>query len=265
MKSILQMYISYCAASYSSLGFKRHKSTYARVINDVLQTFTFKRFCSGHECTVEFGIFPLCIGLSSPDIGVYDLRKFNVSSWFEGTLGWRYEKQSQESTNICLSKIISVIDHDLIPLFNRADCSEKALRELIAVDRLFERKRLEILKLDGRENSASDIEYRILMATEKLYFALKIKDYEYADRVLEAHLYAARKKYNEELMWHTVAKTEGQLHDKTQRIEKYKTRIRSIEAMRKRVADRDDAYFEQMIQENEAFSKTHLAKFYVTT
>ena len=181
---ILKLYIQNCKEKYAPMGFRRIRQTYARIVNDVMQTFTFKRYRSGLRCTVEFGVFPLCQNILYPDFGDYTLEKFEVETYCED---WRYDK-SDESIEKAVQQIDGAIGRNLMPLFAKAGSCESALPALIELDENFQSIRQVALKRKGIEDCATDWRQASLMNGEKLFMALKIGQYDYAKKAAQAQI-----------------------------------------------------------------------------
>lgn len=190
---ITKVYFQECKKRYASLGFRRIRQMYARIVNDVMQTFAFKRYSSGRECTVEFGLFPLCQVLECPDIGIYDLRHFEVPTYFKD---WSYDRNSEESMNACVQNICSYIDRYLIPLFTEANCSEKALPALIGLDTHFHNVRKLSFQQSGEVDQARlDWRYASLLHEEKFFMALKCGQYDFAREAAQVLIPTSRPEY----------------------------------------------------------------------
>lgn len=175
---VSKVYFQECKARYVPLGFRRIRRAYARIVNDVMQTFTFKRYSSGRECTVEFGVFPLCQVLEYPEYGHYNLCNFEVPTYYAD---WSYDKNSEDSMKACVQDICGYIDRYLIPLFTEATCSEKALPALIKLDTHFHNVRQTHFQQKRRVDRAKlDWRYASMLRTEKFFMALKSGQYEYA-------------------------------------------------------------------------------------
>ena len=184
---ITKFYFQQGKERYVPLGFRRIRQTYARIVNDVLQTFTFKRYSSGCECTVIFGIYPLCQDITYPDFGLYDLCCFGSSVCDDGR--WNYDRNSEISINDCVDSICSHIDRYLIPLFAEANCSTKALPALIALDEDNEKKRqINLLRKGRKDPREFDWRYYSMLRTEKFYMAVKCGQYDYAREVAKVQM-----------------------------------------------------------------------------
>lgn len=181
---ISKVYFQECRARYVPLGFRRIRQTYARIINDVMQTFTFKRYSSGRKCTVEFGIFPLCQAIEYPDMGLYNLCDFDVPTYYAD---WSFDKNSEDSINACVQDICSYIDRYLLLLFAEANCSEKALPALIKLDTHFHNVRQISFQQRGEvDHAALDWRCESLLNDEKFFMALKCGQYDYAREAAQA-------------------------------------------------------------------------------
>ena len=180
---ISKIFFQQCRARCVPLGFRRIRQTHARIVNDVLQTFTFKRYSSGRDCTVEFGIFPLCQEIPYPGLGIYTLCNFEVSTC---NADWSYDRNSEASIEACVQNICSYIDRYLLPLFEEANCSEKALPALIALDTHFENVRqANLLQKNINDYARKDWRYYSLLKGEKFYMALKCGQYDYARKAAQ--------------------------------------------------------------------------------
>lgn len=189
---IRKIYFEQCKARYVPLGFRRSRQTYARIVNDVLQTFTFKRYSSGCDCTVEFGVLPLCEVLEYPDRGLYNLCNFEVPTYYAD---WNYDRHSEASMNACVQYICSYIDRHLLLLFTEADCCAKALPALIALDRHFHNVRQVSLQQRGIEDLAGDWRELSMQSTQKFFMALKCGKYDYAKEIAQVLIPNVRPEY----------------------------------------------------------------------
>ena len=187
---ITKKYFAQCKARYVPLGFRRSRQTYARIVNDVLQTFTFRRYNSGRDCTVNFGVFPLCEAREYPDRGRYNLGNFKQLTCYAD---WPYDRNSDLSMTLCVRHICSFIDRYLLPFFAETDCSEKALPALIALDRHFHNVRQEALLWRKRiEEQEEDWREVPPDCDEKFFMALKCGQYDYAKEAAQVLIPSAR-------------------------------------------------------------------------
>ncbi len=167
---------------YTSLGFIKIKKTFARIVNDVLQTFTYIE--RRNICDIQFTVEPLCKNIDFIDVGTYMLSEFSpeVSALYDG---WLYDKYSVNSQKDCSQKIFDVVDRYLIPFFRESDCCASALPQLIKLDELFDNNRLKALALRGSTDGAPPWQERSLASIEKYIMALKSHDFEYALKYIE--------------------------------------------------------------------------------
>ena len=190
---ISKVYFQECNARYVPLGFRSTRRTYARILNDVMQTFTFKRYSSGCECTVEFGVFPLCQVIKYPEYGHYNLCNFEVLTYYAD---WSYDKNSEDSVNACVKDICGYIDRYLLPLFTEANCSEKALPALIGLDTYIQNVRQAKYRQKRMKDRAKfDWRYASLLHTEKFFMALKCGQYDYAREAAQVLIPTRRPEY----------------------------------------------------------------------
>jgi len=188
MKTISRYYNHICTKKYQSLGFSRSRSTFARISGDVLQAFTLKCAQSVPTCSVDFGIFPLC--LPQPvflDAGGYELDEFIVEL-HEGSSGWTFDANSDESMMNCIESISQTIDSYLLPIFETCSDCKSALPELIKLEELFDRNRQKTLYLRGDSDSAVPWKERSLFDSRKYFMALKMHNLSYAQQYLNHQL-----------------------------------------------------------------------------
>ena len=191
MDAFIKQYIQLCDEKYTSLGFGRTQHTYARITNDVVQMFSLKRMHKKSMCTIEFGLFPLCLGALSLDMCNYTIDGFDVSAYASHGF-WHYNRNSKDSIYACITAMLFVVDNNLMPFFERANCSDTALSELIHLDESFENNRLAALAIMGESNCARPWQEISLQATEKYYMALKTHNYEYAKAYLQLQIQSCK-------------------------------------------------------------------------
>lgn len=190
---ISKVYFQECKARYVPLGFRRIQKTHARIVNDVMQTFTFKRYSYGYKYTVEFGVYPLCQMLEYPDLGLYNLCDFEVPTYYAD---WSCDRNSEDSINICVQDICRYIDRYLIPLFTEANCCANALSALIALDTHFHNIRQISFQQRGMVDQAKlDWRYASLLRVEKFFMALKCGQYDFAREAAQVLIPYCRPEY----------------------------------------------------------------------
>lgn len=180
MKTISRNFNHICTQKYQALSFSRSKSTFARISGDVLQAFSLKYTRGVPTCSVEFGIFPLC--LPQPiflDSGGYALDEFIVEL-HEGNSGWTFDSGSDKSMKNCIESLSNAIDLYLLPLFETCSDCQSALPELIKLEELFDRNRQKRLQLRGDSDLAIPWQERSLFDSRKYYMALKSRNLSYA-------------------------------------------------------------------------------------
>ena len=180
MKTISRHYIHNCSQKYQALGFFRSKLTFARISEDVVQAFDLKcsRFAS--TCSVEFGIFPLC--LPQPiflDAGGYALDEYIIEQ-HEDSSGWAFDPCSDESMRNCIESLSNAIDLYILPLFETCRNCKSALPELIKLEELFDRNRQVRLQIRGDSDLAVPWQERSLFDYRKYFMALKSRNLSYA-------------------------------------------------------------------------------------
>lgn len=196
MKTISRYYNHICTQKYHSLNFSRRKTTFVRISEDVVQSFTLKFIQNAPTCSVEFGIFPLC--LPQPvflEAGGYALEEFIVNLHDVGS-GWEFNSSSDESMMSCVESISNTIDLYLLPFFEACSNCKSALPELIKLEELFDRNRQKRLQLSGDYDSAVPWQERSLFDSRKYFMALKSHNVSYAYQYLnnQVNFYKTRLK-----------------------------------------------------------------------
>lgn len=180
MKTISRNFNYICTQKYQVLSFSRSKSTFARISEDVVQAFALKYSRSVPTCSVEFGIFPLC--LPQPiflDAGGYALDEFIIEQC-EDSSGWTFDSCSDESMKNCIESLSNAIDLYLLPFFETCSDCQSALPGLIKLEELFDRNRQKRLQLRGDSDLAVPWQERSLFDSRKYYMALKSRNLSYA-------------------------------------------------------------------------------------
>lgn len=220
--------------------FQKCGKTLVRVKNDVMQTFTLKCYRGGGMCEVEFGVIPLCVGITDVNMGTYSL------GHFEKVDNWTYD-HTFDSMNQVINDILRYINEYLYPFFGRADSTQNALGELMEIERLFEKNRLQyLLQRHMTDHATPETKLaRLLLDPVKYYIALKRGGYQFA---LMCH---------KELLKQNIASLHAVCADSSFPEEKILERKLAIDRIRNEVEKLekgDMEYFEQMIKRNEAIS-----------
>lgn len=234
----LQSYMQECKSRYAPEGFVRTRQTWSRIVNDVLQTFTLKRFCRGCISTIEFGVFPLCNDVLFVDMGLYSLERF-VPALYGRESGWLYDKNSAESVCRSIDAMLHTVDAYLMPLFRRANSSSTALPALIGLDKLFEQKRLSLIGEPIPINCGEELS---LMCSEKYYLALKAGDYAFAKKYLHFHI--ALNERNLETLSPTA-------YQAAQQKARYIAKLSELNKHRAMLAQGNYEYFSGLLKSNE--------------
>lgn len=239
---------------FSPSGFVRKKNTYARVVGDVYQSFSFVTKYDSTRLTVEFGVLPLCRRISTIDLGYYDLSYFELNTYENG--GWVL-RRLKETIDDHSDDLINSINQRLLPFFDYATNCKKAFSALIKLETMFEQNRLLILEHRKEMDCAKPFEERIL-SIDKKYMALKNGDYSFAKRVMENELSTVLKTHAE---YQSRLEHARSLNEKT-RITKMLTRCNSRKSDLLQwigwVNENDKTTIDQILLENEIFSIKHL-------
>lgn len=253
MNNILYRYKKICTQKYAYLGFAKYKQTYARIVNDIFQAFTFKRYSCGNECTVEFAIVPLCVGLNYPDVGFYQLNHLTPQY-----TDWKYNRFSEKSIENCLSEIFDAIDSILIPLFQNVTDHQSAYDCALKLSYQCEENRLNYLQKRGIKNCAKPISERISVITNNFYMALKCNDYSFA-RIHLTTVIADRESYinnrmNELGIEDALSCNDTSIKNSLSVIEKYEKLLKVLDS-------KNYNYFTEMLLEKERLSLESLESY----
>ena len=192
MRQVEKCFNMHSSSKYKESGFRKKNLTFARISDDTVQAFTFEKVRYDHACTVEFGIWPLC--MPTPlylDAGSYRLNEVIVSAQPE-VLAWTFDPHSDESIHNCVESVLKAIDCVLLPFFDVCKNSQTALNELIKIEEKIENNRLNILQRLGDSDCARPWQERSLFDPKKYYIALKSQNYSYAHRFL-----------SQQILWYT--------------------------------------------------------------
>lgn len=254
MDDFLKKYRMACEAEVSPYGFKRKKNVFIRVVNDVCQNFYVEklgRYSYGRECRVGFSVQPLCSKFDREwilsGVGLYYLKKFELND-FRHMDGWCY-KVDPVSISACVDEIVYYIKRYLLPFFESAASCKTALPDLIALEKLLYKNHTSILDLNNIEYvENSHMEFDI-MDNVKYFMALKSEDYDFALRSRKALLKQNIRSYE------SMDKI-GYLNEES-RMER-KEQIREIQDEIQKIEEKDWAYIQTMIENNEAYSREEL-------
>jgi hypothetical protein len=247
MDDFLKQYRIKCEAKVLQYGFKRKKNVFARLVNDVLQSFYVEKLSiSPYEraCRVGFSVLPICQKLEiEPILGVYYLRKFEISHCVESDR-WRY-KSIPENIGVCVDEILMYINKYLLPFFERANSCKTALPEVIELEKLFNANRLESLKLSNIADNAEPNAELNLSDNAKYFMALKSGNYDFALKSRKALLKQSIAAYQS--VQNNKYMTKEKLHEKEEILSKLQVEILHLE-------EEDWDYFNTIIANNEAYS-----------
>lgn len=196
---LLKHFHAECRKRYLPLGFRRKKNGYWRIVGDILQTFSLQFSRDGRNGRICFGVYPLCM---SPkfvvDVGLYVLGQFDAK-----TIHWSFDKTLYSNSEECLKATFSMIDVNLIPFFEKAIDCQSAFAESIRLDFLFDSIRKQHLNEIGGVDRAEPIETRSYYDGSKFYMALKLHDYEWAQKHICLHLQATESAYQRAVLMET--------------------------------------------------------------
>jgi len=251
MDNFIGEFTKRCKVEVLKYGFRQKKNVFGRIVDDVYQNFYIEKLRltpDERRCRVGFAVVPLCQRLTenqiSDGMGIYYLRKFEVSHWMDGD-GWRY-KVSSEDISVCVDEIISFINKYLLPFFERANSCKTALPEAIALEKLFNETRKESLRQNGMEDKAGSYVDLNLLDSAKYYMALKSGDFDFALKSRMALLQQNVDSYNS-------MKERGYLTEEDRMRREKKLAVLRSEISK--IEGRDETYIQQLIIKNEEYSR----------
>lgn len=225
---ITELFTQECTRRYVPLGFRRSGRSWTRLIHDVWQVFTLRHLDSSLLCTITFGIFPLCAPFLSAEDSSYTVEQLDAVLVQTGQPPHPTTYQNPQER---LTQLLKIVNRKLLPLFDRADSCQSALGELIALDRLFERR---LRQISGSTELNREIIY---YAPEKYYMALKVGDTVFASRYQQFQI----TRYSQFLSEQRSA-YEEQL---------YGGRLKELRQHRDMLRKGNTAFFAALCQENE--------------
>jgi len=291
MDDLLKKYYSKIAPVLAERGFLRKGRMFGRIVNDVFQGASIEKLRRGQafrECRIEFGVWPLCEGLTLSRCldfcDWYYLRQFEVfhdyavlsvpekitaenAAAFGAALGrflsvasgsvkrdngdcfsWAYEP-TPDSIDACVAELYRFVVTYLMPFFERADSCSTALGEIISLEKLFNSNRLAMLQEMCREDGARTLDGVLWNDRRKLLMALRTENFDLAQKVAEIMLSSD-----------TDAYRSAQEHGFSN-LEKWRASVEQGEELLARIQQRDKAYFRKTLNEQEVRSREELALF----
>lgn len=293
MDDLFKKYYQSITPVLAEHGFVRKGRMFGRVVNDVFQGAAIEKLRRGQsfrECRIEFGVWPLCEGLTLSRCldfsDRYYLKEFEVFHEFNtisvpteinaenaavfGTVlgrflsvatgsvkrdygsrfSWVYELTS-DSIDACVAEMARFITAYLIPFFERANSCSTALNEIISIEKLFNNNRIASLREMGEQDQASTPDGVSWDDRRKLLMALKSGDYRLAQRIAAIIL-------NSSIDSYLSAQEYGLDCDS---MERRKKDIEENENLFVRIQQNDTAYFKELLSNRETHSMEELALF----
>lgn len=116
------------SATVKDCGFSCKKSTFFRIRNDVVQGFCFKekKLNKMQLISLNYAVYPLCNPYSNYHRFSFERREIGMLMPSFSLWPFSYEKDSIESCNQCIAKIIYSVQEYLMPYFDLYDTCAKA-------------------------------------------------------------------------------------------------------------------------------------------
>lgn len=255
MKSVLRCYNHICNQKYRSHGFAKSKQTFARIRGDILHAFTLKASPNEPICTVDFGIFPLC--MPEPlfiEAGGYVLDAFQVEQHTINS-GWKYDPNSYESVVDCIDAISQALDQYLLPFFDACSDCGSALREVLKLEEEFDRNRQKVLSIRNDSDFATPWQERTLFDSRKYYMALKSHNISYAQHYLYYQIDFCEKKLDSFNSSNSPKQPEIVKKRFSSKLSLHKEHLARLETG-------DDVYFDELLQMNEVQTREFISTRY---
>lgn len=166
-------------------NFKKKGDTYYRVINDVMQNVILTKYYGQRRCTLEFSITPLCHGIDNSLItaAMYSIKEFEPQPQLDSWRQWDYDRYSDWSTSDVVDQMMYYVEKHLIPFFEKTITCQKALPEVIELEKLFYRNWIQTADNCGG-TIYFDYAVEVSYDYRKLCMALKSHDSEIAKKCL---------------------------------------------------------------------------------
>ena len=249
-------YQARCKKLVQQYGFHHRKNVFIRITHDVCQSFYMERLGRGpfrKLCRIGFSVLPLCQNISAQrveaGVGLYYLRKFQISDGAEESDGWVYSLK-KESISACIEEISQYLELYLIPFFERANHTQAAFHELIALEKIFQENRLASLQLSGIKDCAANKSGIHLLDSPKYYMALKNGNYDYAKESCAAFLQQNLTAYESSKAF----LSEKNLAERMEIIQELRHELDLLKA-------ENTDYFRNLMERNESCSRENLKKY----
>lgn len=259
---MLKVFFSECQKRFIDLGLIRTGQTFARVVGDVFQTFTVQKIGKNRIKNVRFAIVPLCANIISADHEMYYIDHFDTNL----KLGWELDADSEEQQMQSLMYLLEILEKIVINAFREGTDCKKALSVLNTIDDLFVQKSFESLKNHGIECSACQPEKSNLLRyarKEKYYMALKIGDYDFAEKYLNQALDSLEEAKCIDLNYPMEPSDIISLSQNKKHLSWIMNQINQTQTDLFHVKMNDDEFFRERLANNERASRKLLAKYII--
>lgn len=248
MNLLVKEFVERCKAEFGPLGFVRKGESFARVKNDVFQTFSLYRYRGNYSCTIGFDVAPLCGGELDPTEFSYETTFIEP---IPNSGEWIYFCDEEESVLECTDKLIETIKKHIIPFFERAVDSSTALDECMKIENLLEENRKSQLETNGEEDCADPgrMDYIHYCDIGKYYMALKSKQYDFAIKYHESCIKRWQRLYKDRQR--RSIEEFGSEEDKIKQLASYERSIKEQEKSLALLRAGDYTSFNKEIAQNE--------------
>ena len=253
MKSINKIFTEICMHKYAHLGFIQKKTTFIRINNDLVQSFSLKKSSYVSSCTIEFGLCPLCH--PQPiyfDVGPLNLEEYIVRNDLFKSV-WMYNRQDEDEIYKCVENMMAAFDTYAIPLFEQSvDCGT-ALCALALLEKKRNETRAQERSIFRLDKPANELQ-RKLYDSRYYYLSLKAKDISFAKKFLNHNLLITK-----DDLYQCNFPPYNKMEDRKMRIidnlQHYTEHLEQLES-------KNWSYFEDLLANNEAVMLTELSKSY---
>ncbi|MBQ8523966.1 MAG: hypothetical protein IJ457_05035 [Clostridia bacterium] len=249
---MLTKYFEECKNRYTHLDFKRKGDTFIRVIGDVWQTFTIRRFRKNKIRDIGFSLRPLCEQPNQYKFALkntFFLEEYRACDFGLDLDRFYFNRLSVENEDELLKEVFDFLECTIIPLFERGTDCATALMGLNSLDDYK-------AKLMGLDFS--------IPTKEKYYMALKTSDFEYAIKYLLNDIRGLE--MAREIDLNEASKPDLDDFYREQNDKHLRYILLTLEKVREELAHaelKDSDYFRDRLIDNERIALSALAKYIV--
>ena len=231
MHPFIKTYTEVCKELLLPLGFKRKGRYFYRVVNDVYQNLALQLYSDGSSYDVYFGIYPFCCGITEYIEKAYPRFPLQVFT----ALPPYTSNQTADDADHSVRKLGQLIAQYIVPVYERTIDTATAFCEW---NRFFQEAES---RIDPRGRTPHCIE------EDQIWMAIKTGEYDYAIEGLLQRIELDKKGYS------------------TGNRQQFEEQVKEWEEITERIRVRDMKYLDNLIRENEDFSRKNLGLLLLET